>query len=103
MKTSNNNRIQILEFLPLILIVIYKMAIQTNSSINHQDKMIVMYVFIAISTVVFGYLLMRDKNTNTKSIVSIVILVSLIIISSFLFYYKKEDSECLQINFVYYR
>jgi uncharacterized membrane protein SirB2 len=89
MKTSNNNRIQILEFLPLILIVIYKMAIQTNSSINHQDKMIVMYVFIAISTVVFGYLLMRDKNTNTKSIVSIVILVSLIIISSFLFYYKK--------------
>ena len=89
MKTSNNNRIQILEFLPLILIVIYKMAIQTNASINHQDKMIVMYVFIAISTVVFGYLLMRDKNTNTKSIVSIVILVSLIIISSFLFYYKK--------------
>ena len=89
MKTSNYNRIQILEFLPLILIVIYKMAIQTNSSINHQDKMIVMYVFIAISTVVFGYLLMRDKNTNTKSIVSIVILVSLIIISSFLFYYKK--------------
>ena len=89
MKTSNNNRIQILEFLPLILIVIYKMAIQTNSSINHQDKMIVMYVFIAISTVVFGYLLMRDKNTNAKSIVSIVILVSLIIISCFLFYYKK--------------
>jgi len=89
MKTSNNNRIQILEFLPLILIVIYKMAIQTNSSINHQDKMIVMYVFIAISTVVFGYLLMRDKNTNAKSIVSIVILVSLIFISCFLFYYKK--------------
>lgn len=89
MKTSNNNRIQSLEFLPLILIVIYKMAIQTNASISHRDKMIVMYVFIAISTAVFGYLLARSKSTNAKSIASLLLVVSLIVISCFLFYYNK--------------
>lgn len=89
MKASNNSWIQNLEFLPLILIVIYKMAIQTNASISHRDKMIVMYVFIAISTAVFVFLLVKSKNTNTKSIASLLIVVSLIVISCFLFYFKK--------------
>lgn len=90
MNAKNYNSLQKLEFLPLIFRVIdKKMAIQANASINHQDKMIVMYVFIAISSLVFGYLLMRDKNTNAKSILSLVIVVCLIIISCFLFYYKK--------------
>ncbi len=89
MKTKNNSILQKLEFLPLILIVIYKMAIQTNSSISHRDKMIVMYVFIAISTAIFVYLLAKSKSTTAKSIASLVIVVSLIVISCFLFYYNK--------------
>lgn len=89
MNTTNKNHLQKLEFLPLILIVVYKMAIQTNSSISHQDKMTVMYVFIAISTAVFIFLLAKAKNTTAKSITSLVILVFLIVLSCFLFYYKK--------------
>lgn len=89
MNTKNNSHLQKLEFLPLILIVIYKMAIQTNASISHRDKMIVMYVFIAISTVIFVYLLAKSKSTTAKSIASLLLVVSLIVISCFLFYYNK--------------
>ena len=89
MKSSNNNRIQVLEFLPLILIVIYKMAIQTNASIPHRDKMIVMYVFIAISTVIFGYLLLCKKSNVVSRILSLVVLVSIIFLSCWLVYFKK--------------
>lgn len=89
MKTSNNSRIQYLEFLPLILIVIYKMAIQTNASIPHRDKMIVMYVFIAISTAIFGYLLLYKNSNVVFRIVSLVIVVAIIFLSCWLIYFKK--------------
>jgi len=89
MKTSNNSRIQHLEFLPLLLIVIYKMAIQTNASINHQDKMIVMYVFIAISTAIFGYLLLYKKSNMVFRILSLVVLIFMIFLSCYLIYFKK--------------
>jgi len=89
MKTSNNSRVHILEFLPLILIVIYKMAIQTNASISHRDKMIVMYVFIAISTLIFGYLLLYKRSNVVFRIVSLGLLVLMIFLSCYLIYFKK--------------
>ncbi len=89
MKTSNKSRIQHLEFLPLILIVIYKMAIQTNASISHRDKMTVMYVFIAISTVIFGYLLLYKGRNSVFRILSLVLLAAMIFLSCYLIYFKK--------------
>ncbi len=89
MKTSNNSRIQHLEFLPLILIVIYKMAIQTNASISHQDKMTVMYVFIAISTMIFGYLFLYKARNGMFRILGLVLLASMIFLSCCLIYFKK--------------
>jgi hypothetical protein len=89
MKTSNKISIRNLEFLPLILIVIYKMAIQTNASISHRDKMAVMYVFIAISTIIFGYLLLYKKSNIFFRILSLTLLIVMIFLSCYLIYFKK--------------
>lgn len=89
MNLKNTTSLQKLEFLPLLLIVIFKFGIQTNSSISHQNKMIVLYVFVAISTAIFGYLLMKTKSTTAKSIASLVIIVLLIFVCCYLFYFTK--------------
>ncbi len=89
MNTSNKSKIQGLEFLPLILIVVYKVIIQSNRSISHENKMLVLYGFIAISTVVFGYLLFDKKGSTTISKTSMIVLFSLILIVSVLFYLKS--------------
>lgn len=89
MKTTNNSRIQYLEFLPLLLIVIYKMAIQNNSSINYGNKMIVMYIFIGVSTLIFGYLLLYKKDNLPFRMLSLGLLILMIFVSCYLIYFKK--------------
>ena len=89
MKTNNNSRIQHLEFLPLLLIVIYKMAIQNNSSINYGNKMTVMYIFIGVSTLIFGYLLLYKQPKWLLRLLSLVLLILMIFLSCYLIYFKK--------------
>jgi len=89
MKTKDNSRIQNLEFLPLILIAIYKIAIQYNSAISGQNKMYIMYAFIGVSTVIFGYLLVYRNSNFFIRIVSLSLLVLAIFLSCYLIYFKN--------------
>jgi len=89
MKARPSIRIQNLEFLPLVLIVIYKMAIQTNANISYDNKMVVMYVFIGISSLIFGYLLLYKKPTWVLRMLSLLLVIALIFISCYLIYFKK--------------
>lgn len=86
---TRKSNLQGLEFLPLILIIIYKVLIQSSAYLTNQNKRMVLYVFIAISTVIFGYLILKRNVDTTKNKGSIVIVFLLIAVVSVLFYYKK--------------
>ncbi len=88
MNTRKSN-LQGLEFLPLILIIVYKVLIQSSTHVSHQNKRVVLYVFIAISTVIFGYLILKRNVVATKNTASMIIVLSLVAVVCFLFYYKK--------------
>lgn len=77
-----------LEFLPIILILVYKIVVET-CSLSHTAKMTLLYSFIGISTVVFAYLwFSKDKGTKMGGKTAIV-LFSLIFIVGVLLFFKK--------------
>lgn len=86
---TRKSNLQGLEFLPLILIIIYKVLIQSSAYLTHQNKRVVLYVFIAISTVIFAYLIVKRNVDTTKNKGNIGIVFLLIAVVCVLFYYKK--------------
>lgn len=86
---TRKSNLQGLEFLPLILIIVYKVLIQSSAFISHQNKRVILYMFIAISTVIFGYLILKRNVTTTKNTTSLIIVLSLVAVVCYLFYYKK--------------
>ena len=86
---TRKSNLQGLEFLPLILIIIYKVLIQSSAYLTHQNKRVVLYAFIAISSVIFCYLIVKRNVDAAKNKGSIGIVFLLIAVVCVLFYYKK--------------
>lgn len=61
MKANNKISLKALQFVPVSLIVFYKMVID-SSSVSTKYKMMVLYFFIAASVFAFGYLLFYKKQ-----------------------------------------
>ncbi len=60
MNAKNKTFQQGLQFVPICLILIYKFIIQATD-ISHAVKLMILYGFIGISTLVFGYLIFSKK------------------------------------------